>query len=265
MFWIPCCSRMAARLVLATSSAKALSRKTQVVSPAGAMALCHSTMPWASGSTSSWMIFSARQASKTPPPMAWTSLSAILRFSIGTHRSRPRFSSSSMRMSASVRSGRIGAEPQWPGHWPDFHFRQSGNGAGYSSYFGTPIESESLLRFVAGQTSAVFYGPLVAQAQGHPAHARICRTSCLDCLRDFSNLAYHNILDWRLGLDLARLALDPNAAIDFSVSYWHGLDAAVAGPYFAAMPGWQQVNLRRSSGGPTGKSCRDYYSSALQL
>ena len=30
---MPCCSRMAARLVLATSSAKALSRKTQVVSP----------------------------------------------------------------------------------------------------------------------------------------------------------------------------------------------------------------------------------------
>ena len=110
------------------------------------------------------------------------------------------------------------------------------NGAGYSSYFGTPTEAESLLRFVVGQTSNTFYGPLVAAA-----HAGICQTSCPDCLRDFSNLAYHNILDWRLGLDLARLALDPNAQIDFSVSYWQGLDAAVAGPYFAAMPGWQQL------------------------
>lgn len=110
------------------------------------------------------------------------------------------------------------------------------NGAGYSSYFGTPTEAESLLRFVVGQTSNTFYGPLVA-----PAHAGICQTSCPDCLRDFSNLAYHNILDWRLGLDLARLALDPNAQVDFSVPYWQGLDAAAAGPYFAAMPGWQRL------------------------
>ncbi len=110
------------------------------------------------------------------------------------------------------------------------------NGAGYSSYFGIPAEAESLLRFVVGQTSQTLYGPLVAAA-----HAGICQTSCPDCLRDFSNLAYHNILDWRLGLDLARLALDPNAQIDFSVSYWQGLDAVAAGPYFAAMPGWQRL------------------------
>jgi DEAD/DEAH box helicase domain-containing protein len=117
------------------------------------------------------------------------------------------------------------------------------NGAGYSSYFGVPAEAESLLRFVVGETSDTFYGPLVAQAdpQGNPSHGALCRTSCPDCLRDFSNLAYHNILDWRLGLDLARLALNPNAPIDFSVSYWQGLDSAAAGPYFAAMPGWQQV------------------------
>ncbi len=68
-------------------------------------------------------------------------------------------------------------------------------------------------------------------------------TSCPDCLRDFSNLAYHNILDWRLGLYLTRRALDPNAPIDFSVSYWQGLDAIASIPYFAAMPGWQEVTL----------------------
>ncbi len=77
--------------------------------------------------------------------------------------------------------------------------------------------------------------------QGNASHGALCRTSCPDCLRDFSNLAYHNILDWRPGLDLARLALDPAAPIDFSVPYWQGLDAAAAGPYFAAMPGWQPV------------------------
>jgi Lhr-like helicase len=119
------------------------------------------------------------------------------------------------------------------------------NGAGYSSYFGRPAEAENLLRFVVGQSSNAFYGPLVAQTDphGNAAHGGLCHTSCPDCLRDFSNLTYHNILDWRLGLDLARLALDVNAAIDFSVPYWQGVDAAAAGPYFAAMPGWQQFVL----------------------
>jgi hypothetical protein len=128
------------------------------------------------------------------------------------------------------------------------------NGAGYSSYFGTPAEAESLLRFVVGQTSNTFYGPLVAQVDplGNASHGALCRTSCPDCLRDFSNLAYHNILDWRLGLDLARLALDPAAPIDFSVSYWQGLDAAAAGPYFAAMPGWQQVTFGGLEAGRRG-------------
>jgi hypothetical protein len=128
------------------------------------------------------------------------------------------------------------------------------NGAGYSSYFGTPTEAESLLRFVVGQTSNTFYGPLVAQqdTQGNQSHGSLCRTSCPDCLRDFSNLPYHNILDWRLGLDLARLALDPVAPIDFSVPYWQGLDAAAAAPYFAAMPGWQSVTFGGLQAGRRG-------------
>lgn len=128
------------------------------------------------------------------------------------------------------------------------------NGAGYSSYLGIPAETETLLRFVLGHSNNSFYGPLVAQTDphGHPAHGQLCRTSCPDCLRDFSNLTYHNILDWRLGLDLARLALDPTAAIDFSVSYWLGLDAAAAAPYFAASPGWQLTSVAGLQAGRRG-------------
>lgn len=112
------------------------------------------------------------------------------------------------------------------------------NGAGYSSHLGTPTEAESLLRFIVGQTSGVFHGPLIS-----PAHAGACQTSCPDCLRDFTNLQYHNILDWRLGLDVARVALDPNAQVDFSVPYWQNLYSVAVPPYFAAMPGWQPVTL----------------------
>jgi hypothetical protein len=96
-----------------------------------------------------------------------------------------------------------------------------------------------------------FYAFLVGAQHAGPG-ANACRTSCPDCLRDFSNLPYHAILDWRLGLDIARLALDPGAPIDFTVPYWQGLDAAVASPYFAARPGWQQMTIAGLQAGRRG-------------
>lgn len=119
------------------------------------------------------------------------------------------------------------------------------NGAGYSSHLGTPSEAENLLRFLVGQGDPSFYVPLVA-----PSHEGVCQTSCPDCLRDYSNLAFHNILDWRLGLDLARLALDPHAPLDFTVSYWQNLATSAATAYFAAQSQWQFVTL---AGIPAGR------------
>jgi hypothetical protein len=107
------------------------------------------------------------------------------------------------------------------------------NGAGYCPHFGTSARLEALLLYITGQASQDFYGPIV-----HHSHADLCLTSCPDCLRDFGNLPYHNILDWRLGLDLARLALDGHATMDFSVPYWQGLDASAGAAFFNAMPGW---------------------------
>jgi DEAD/DEAH box helicase domain-containing protein len=121
------------------------------------------------------------------------------------------------------------------------------NGAGYSSHIGTLDAAENLLRFLTGQGNPSFYAPLVA-----PLHANVCQTSCPDCLRDFSNLAFHNILDWRLGLDLARLALDPNAPLDFTVAYWQGFAAQAAAAYFAAQPQWQFVTLAAVPAGRRG-------------
>ena len=127
------------------------------------------------------------------------------------------------------------------------------NGAGYASLLGKPRETERLLQYILGQPPQTpdFNRFLVGALHAGPG-GNECRTSCPDCLRDFSNLPYHPILDWRLGLDIARLALDPAAAIDFSVSYWQGLDAAVAGPYFAAMPGWRQVTFAGLQAGQCG-------------
>jgi Lhr-like helicase len=121
------------------------------------------------------------------------------------------------------------------------------NGAGYSSHLGTPSESEDLLRFLIGQGNTSFFGPLVA-----PPHANVCQTSCPDCLRDFSNLAFHNILDWRLGLDLARLALNGTAPIDFTIPYWQSLAYSASAAYFAAQPLWQFSMLAGVPAGTRG-------------
>ena len=125
------------------------------------------------------------------------------------------------------------------------------NGAGYASYLGEPAETEALLQYMVGQSDPTFYRFLVDRQHAGPGQSA-CATSCPDCLRDFSNLPYHSILDWRLGLDLARLALDSTAAIDFTVAYWQGVDGAAARPYFLAMPGWQQVTFGGLQAGRRG-------------
>ena len=62
-------------------------------------------------------------------------------------------------------------------------------------------------------------------------------------MRDYSNLAYHSILDWRLGLDMARLALDVAAPIDFSPDYWAGVPDLAIQRMHDALPGSSLLNL----------------------
>lgn len=113
------------------------------------------------------------------------------------------------------------------------------NGAGYSTFLGDPARFEELLRFVLGQASPSwtrhtppdsFHRPLVT-----PPHSRDCANSCHRCLREFGNMAYHPILDWRLGLDMAQLALDPNAQVELNTSYWSDLVSRIAEPYFRGL------------------------------
>jgi Lhr-like helicase len=120
------------------------------------------------------------------------------------------------------------------------------NGAGYSSVYGDPIKAEELLRYIIGQNGTDFYGPMVEKT-----HSVECLTSCPDCLRDFRNLAFHNILDWRLALDMARLALDPNAPIDFAVPYWQGIDMLAAKAY-CSVSGLQLVRYGNVVAGQDG-------------
>ncbi len=113
------------------------------------------------------------------------------------------------------------------------------NGAGYSTFLGDPGRFEELLSFVLGHGSPSwtrqtppnsFHQPLVT-----PPHSHNCTNSCHRCLREFGNMAYHPILDWRLGLDMVQLALDPNAQINLNVDYWSNLVSRIARPYFEGL------------------------------
>ena len=113
------------------------------------------------------------------------------------------------------------------------------NGAGYSTFLGAPDRFEELLRFILGQASPSwtrlcppdsFHQPLVT-----PPHSDDCVSSCHRCLREFGNMAYHPVLDWRIGLDMVRLALDAQAQIDLGSGHWSGLVARTAAPYFGGL------------------------------
>jgi Lhr-like helicase len=70
------------------------------------------------------------------------------------------------------------------------------NGAGYCTRLGQP---EQLTKLMQGTDH--FVGELAK-----PPHDD-CDSSCPDCLRDFTNLVFHPLLDWRLGRDVLDLLL----------------------------------------------------------
>lgn len=91
------------------------------------------------------------------------------------------------------------------------------NGAGYSNYlsgrrYKDVPKKAIILPLIEG-------GEIYLKLTSHD-HENGCTSSCYDCIRDYSNQEVHHLLDWRLGLDLARLAHDSKAKIDFSVQYW---------------------------------------------
>ncbi len=86
------------------------------------------------------------------------------------------------------------------------------NGAGYCAHLGQPEVFRELV-----------LEPLLAGGKANErllAHAERCDSSCYDCLRDYGNAAEHTLLDWRLGLDLLRMAAEENCGIPKLDGYW---------------------------------------------
>lgn len=92
------------------------------------------------------------------------------------------------------------------------------NGAGYCNYLSGKKYREIPEKAIMAPLieDGEVYNQLVFKE-----HEEGCTSSCYDCIRDYSNQNVHQLLDWRLGLDLARLANNCQAKIDFSVIYWY--------------------------------------------
>ncbi|MEY4567051.1 MAG: hypothetical protein RLY14_2021, partial [Planctomycetota bacterium] len=94
------------------------------------------------------------------------------------------------------------------------------NGAGYCAYLGDPEVFQELV-----------LQPLMPGGKSHQQllkHAESCDSSCYECLRDFNNAGEHALLDWRLGLDLLKIALAESPSPPSLDGYWESVSTLAA-------------------------------------
>jgi hypothetical protein len=97
------------------------------------------------------------------------------------------------------------------------------NGAGFTAWISA--HSSQLLLFTVSLAPPPdsFPGALIS-----PGHRENCDSSCYDCLRQYRNMSYHGLLDWRLGLSLLRCIASPTFAC--------GLDGNFSAPDLVGWP-----------------------------
>ena len=97
------------------------------------------------------------------------------------------------------------------------------NGAGYCRHIGEVDSEGKPFRLVKYLHNMI--DPKRDFAKGLIAHSDDCDSSCYNqgCMRDYSNMPYHPFLDWRLGLDVAKLCLDKDYQMDLQTDYWVSL------------------------------------------
>ena len=116
------------------------------------------------------------------------------------------------------------------------------NGAGYATHLSRPAEFKGLL----GEILNVFR----PQWEQHRQAGRLCDSACYDCLKDYANMAFHGLLDWRLALDMAELAADET----LSPTRWSGLAESGRDSFCATFPDWKPAEF---SGMPAAISFDD--------
>ena len=102
------------------------------------------------------------------------------------------------------------------------------NGAGYCNFLSGRKYHEIPQKAIIDPLNegGVIYEQLISKE-----HSSECSTSCYDCIRDYSNQFIHGQLDWRLGLDIARLSMNKDACVDFTIEYWRSYITSTIIPF----------------------------------
>lgn len=97
------------------------------------------------------------------------------------------------------------------------------NGAGYCNYLNgineIGIKGKEKIASDVFISSILKNGRIYNDVLMKGEHQK-CSSSCYDCLRDYYNQQYHSLLNWRVALDLASLAENGEAKLEFQQEYW---------------------------------------------
>ena len=88
------------------------------------------------------------------------------------------------------------------------------NGAGYCRWLSQEDNFKKVMQLCDSTQEKSIAGEWLK-----PEHSDECDTSCNRCLRDYYNLRYHGLLDWRLALDMFRIALNGTTTIDLTTPW----------------------------------------------
>ena len=103
------------------------------------------------------------------------------------------------------------------------------NGAGFARHLAGAAELASAMRRIVEG-----FGRSLRRSD----HAQNCDAACYKCLKDYSNMLYHEKLDWRLGLRLARILLDGHDDASIDSEFTHEAVSQFAKNY----PSWSQTS-----------------------
>ena len=96
------------------------------------------------------------------------------------------------------------------------------NGAGIVSHLYEDGKLEELIRSIINFDS--FDGKKTSKEKSFmqsiisTEHRKNCMTACQKCILTYNNRGYHHVLDWRLGVGILRLMLDPNYDFGFDLT-----------------------------------------------
>jgi ATP-dependent helicase YprA (DUF1998 family) len=113
------------------------------------------------------------------------------------------------------------------------------NGAGYCTHLGEVAVFQHLLEAGASYASELAL----------PRHSDNCSSSCYDCLREYTNMAFHPLLDWRLASDMLSLL----SAASLDLRSWEPTEHRLALGFAADFGG----KLAQLDGGAWGVTFND--------